>query len=180
MKNMQNTAAKRYAEAFYSLAQEEALVPQLAGQLNLAAGQWQGNQDLRGVILNPRLAKAQKHQLVSLWLEELGALPLFQNLLGVMLDKGRIDLLPQVAQEFQAMDDRDQGRVRAVCKHAHPLSQNQKLSLEQKLMELSGARAMALTWVLEPSLLGGFVVTIGGKTIDGSLKGRLNRASRIS
>ena len=56
---------------------------------------------------------------------------------------------------------------------AHPLTDEQLASLEQKLRAREG-RTVKLKTHVDPDLLGGLVVTIGSKRVDNSIRSRLN------
>jgi F-type H+-transporting ATPase subunit delta len=96
------------------------------------------------------------------------------NLIVLLLRRGKIELLPQVAAEFARLDDRRQGLTHATATTAAVLTPDEVRALTQRLEQSTGGR-VALDVQVDPSLLGGLVVRIGDRLIDGSVRGRLER-----
>ena len=96
------------------------------------------------------------------------------NLVKLMLRRGRIEQLPQVAAEFRRLDNARQGIVPATATSATPLSQDEVRALVARLEQMTGAR-IELDLQVDPSLLGGLIVRVGDRMIDGSVRGRLER-----
>lgn len=172
---MQNTAAKRYAEALYAIARENNLTLQVDSDLTELSGVWRDQLLLRSVLTSPRIELSLKRQTAEGLSKGLKMQKPMLNLLYLLLDKGRIDLISDLAREFSALHDAHSGRVRAHCKTARPLTEVQLDLLKAKLMKITGAKEVIVTLENDPSLLAGFVVKIDGKIIDGSLKGKLQR-----
>lgn len=175
---MQNTVAKRYAEALHSLAREENLCQEILPQLETIAKAWQDNAEFRTLMTSPRVDMVRKRQILA----ELGYRLKFQsfmtNLFYLMLGKGRIDMVSDLADEFRKLDDQTSNRVRALCRSAQSLKNEQLTALRNKLIEIAGAQEVLINLEVEPSLLAGFTVSIDGKIIDASLKGRLQHLGR--
>lgn len=175
---MQNTVAKRYAEALYSVARESNLTREVLAQLEALAEVWQGQEGFRALMLSPRVEHSTKRQTLAELGEKLQFADTVKNLFDLMLDKGRIEMIPALAAEYRRLDDEAFGRARAHCKVAHPLTQEQLEQLRQKLIKIVGARDVLINVEIDQSLLAGFTVSIDGKIIDGSLMGRLQRLKR--
>jgi F-type H+-transporting ATPase subunit delta len=97
-----------------------------------------------------------------------------RNLLGLMLRRGRIHELPRLAAEFRRLDNARQGITEATAISAAPLTQDEVRAVTQRLEQLTGGR-VELAVQVDPSLLGGLVVRVGDRMIDGSVRGRLER-----
>lgn len=167
-----SSSARRYAEAAYAVAAKDGAFAAWRRDLEGAAATL-ADRDLVQALGNPAIPFTTRERLLG---ETLGrgleAKPL--NLLRLLLQRGRIETLPQVASEFGALDDRRQGLSRAVATSAEPLGPTEVKALTERLETLSGGRT-ALTTQTDPSLLGGVVVRIGDRLIDGSVRGRLER-----
>ena len=96
------------------------------------------------------------------------------NLVRLLLRRGRIEDLPRVAAEFRRLDDRRQGITHATATSASELTQDEIGELTARLEQSTGGR-IALDVEVDPSLLGGLVVRVGDRLIDGSVRGRLER-----
>ncbi|HEX5466900.1 MAG TPA: F0F1 ATP synthase subunit delta [Candidatus Limnocylindrales bacterium] len=169
------SSARRYAEAAFAVAGE-------AGD-EAAYGRWR--QDLASAaatLADPQLSRSLANPAIPLearqrLLDEtlgrgLGEQP--RNLLRLLLERGRIELLARVAEAFAALDDRRQGVSRALVTSAEPLTEDELRAIQARLGELSTGTTV-LTTQTDPSLLGGVVVRIGDRLIDGSVRGRLER-----
>jgi F-type H+-transporting ATPase subunit delta len=96
------------------------------------------------------------------------------NLVRLLLRRGRIEDLPRVAAEYRRLDDRRQGITHATATSASELTQDEIRELTARLEQSTGGR-IALDVEVDPSLLGGLVVRVGDRLIDGSVRGRLER-----
>ncbi len=96
------------------------------------------------------------------------------NLIVLLLRRGRIELLPRVAQEFARLDDLDKHVIHATATSAAPMDPDEVRALTARLEQLSGGR-VELTTDVDPGILGGVVVRLGDRLIDGSVRGRLER-----
>ena len=163
------TAAKRYAEAIAGLARD--------------AGTWQRWRDdlerinrafeepvLRLSLDNPRVSPERKQSLVR---ERLGGAitPEAQNLLWLMVRRGRTDLLPDVATWFAEFADRAEGRQHFTVTSAAPLAEEQRAALKARLG--GGRGEVILTEQVDPEILGGLVIRHGDVIRDHSVRARL-------
>jgi F-type H+-transporting ATPase subunit delta len=96
------------------------------------------------------------------------------NLIVLLLRRGRIELLPRVAQEFARLDDLRNHVIHATAISAAPMGKDEVRALTARLEQLTGGRVELATDV-DPSILGGVVVRLGDRLIDGSVRGRLER-----
>ncbi len=100
--------------------------------------------------------------------------PKVLNLIALLLRRGRIEELPRVAAEFRRLDDERQGVTHATATSAAALTRDEVSALTERLEQTTGGR-VALDIQVDPSLLGGLVVRVGDRLIDGSVRGRLER-----
>jgi F-type H+-transporting ATPase subunit delta len=98
--------------------------------------------------------------------------PLAWNLVRLLAAKGRLGLLPQIAEDFQELTDERRGIAHAQVVTAVPLSDDEKQSLARRLSELTG-KQVDLRAYQDESILGGLVARIGDRLIDGSTKTKL-------
>jgi len=96
------------------------------------------------------------------------------NLILLLLRRGRIEDLPRVAAEFRRLDNMRQGITSATATTALPLQADEVRALTTRLKQFTGGR-VELDVKVDPSLLGGLVVRVGDRLIDGSVRGRLER-----
>jgi F-type H+-transporting ATPase subunit delta len=166
-----DTGARRYAEAAFEVATRDGTVERWRSELEAAAA----------IVTDPRAISALANPAVSIDQRSAAVTGLLrgvsdqvQNLVQLLLKRGRIEQLPRVAAEFRRLDDRRQGITNAIVTSAAPLTQDELRALTQRLEQQTGGR-IALDVQVDPSLLGGLVVRVGDRLIDGSVRGRLER-----
>jgi F-type H+-transporting ATPase subunit delta len=125
------------------------------------------------VLANPAIPGERRAEALAEMLGERVSRPI-QNLIQLMLRRGRIDDLRRVAVEFRRLDDRRQGITHATATSATDLTQDEVRALTARLEETTGGR-IELDVEVDPSLLGGLIVRVGDRLIDGSVRGRLER-----
>ncbi|MBC7158617.1 MAG: F0F1 ATP synthase subunit delta [Porphyrobacter sp.] len=165
--------AGRYAAALFDLASEAGVVSAVEsdlGRLEQALGE---SAELRALIRNPEVSRAQIGRVLAGLGDYLGLADLTRNFLGVLAKNRRIADLPAMIRAFFAIAAAQRGEVGAQVVSAHPLSDGQLAQLEQKLRAREG-RTVKLSTSVDPDLLGGLVVTIGSRRIDSSIRTRLN------
>jgi F-type H+-transporting ATPase subunit delta len=167
-----SSSARRYADAAFEIATRDGTLDAWRGELSAAATAL-GEARVAGALANPATPLASREELIRAVLAKSVSRPVL-NLALLLLQRGRIDLLPRVAEEFARLDDLRQGLVRATATSAAPLPAADVRALTARLEALTGGR-VELSTNVDPSLLGGLVVRLGDRLIDGSVRGRLER-----
>ncbi len=102
------------------------------------------------------------------------------NFVRLLVENRRLDLLPEIRAQYDALQAEAEARVTAVVVSAFPLEAAQLKALEQGLKRRLG-REVSLSAQVDPQLLGGAVIRAGDLVIDGSVRGRLaDLAAHIS
>jgi F-type H+-transporting ATPase subunit delta len=167
-----STAARRYAEAAFELATRDESLDQYAEGLDLAAST-AGQGDALDVLRNPARPLRQRVDLVNALLANRVPEPVLK-LVGLLVERGRIDRLGDVATEYRRMLDRQRGVVQAVAKTALPLTPGETSALQEKVATMTG-RTVNLKVEVDESLIGGITVRVGDTLYDASVRGRLER-----
>ena len=89
-----------------------------------------------------------------------------------MLENGRVGVLPEIADQFEALKAKVENTVDAVVTSAAPLSAERQQELTKTLSAKLG-RDVRLTTEIDENLIGGAVIRAGDVVIDGSLRARL-------
>jgi F-type H+-transporting ATPase subunit delta len=166
------TAARRYAEAAFEVATRDGTVEAWRAELDTAAAI--GSDDRLGHLLaNPAIALETRTEMAAATFGKVVSRPVL-NLIGLMLRRGRIDQLPRIAAEFRRLDNARQGITIATATSAAALTPDEVQALTQRMEQFTGGR-VELDLQVDPSLLGGLVVRVGDRLIDGSVRGRLER-----
>lgn len=166
------TAARRYAEAAFELASRDGSHDTWARDLQVVAGVG-ADRRVADVLDNPSIPFPQREALVQNLLGSQVSRPAL-NLVRLLVDRGRSDLLPAIATEYGRLMNRHRGIVEAVVTSAAPLTTEETEALRTRIQAMAGSRIDLRTDV-DPSLIGGLTVKVGGRLLDASVRGRLER-----
>ncbi len=165
--------AGRYASALFDLAVEAGSVSTVEADLDTMRGALRESDLLRDLTTNPQVSRHDGEQTIGAVAASLGLSQLTCNFLGVLAQNRRLRDLPRMIAAFHAIAAAQRGEVTASVTSAHALSDAQLATLKDRLTAREG-RTVKLSADVDPDLLGGLVVTIGSKRIDGSIRTRLN------
>jgi F-type H+-transporting ATPase subunit delta len=168
----QSTAARRYAEAAFEIAVRDGTVEAWRRELDEAADVI-ADPAIAEALHNPAVPRAVREEAIRKGLGSAVSKPVL-NLILFMVRRGRIEELTRVAAEFRRLDDERRGIIHAVATSALPLEPSEVKALTARLEQMTG-RTVELAVETDPSLLGGIVVRVGDRLIDGSVRGRLER-----
>jgi F-type H+-transporting ATPase subunit delta len=167
-----DSAARRYAEAAFQVAERDGTVDAWRRELQDAATII-AVPAIGHTLADPSVALETRHATVEETFARVASRPVL-NLIQLMLRRGRIEDLPHVAAEFRRLDNVRQGITIATATSAAPLSADDLAALTHRLEAFTGGK-IELDVKVDPSLLGGLVVQVGDRLIDGSVRGRLER-----
>jgi F-type H+-transporting ATPase subunit delta len=167
-----DTAARRYAEAAFEVAMRDGTVETWRTELD-AAAELAEDERLARTLANPATPIETRTKAAEATFGVIVSRPVM-NLIGLMLRRGRIDQLSRIAAEFRRLDDARQGITVATATSAAPLTPDEQTALMGRLEQMTGGR-VRLDVQVDPSLLGGLIVRVGDRLIDGSVRGRLER-----
>ena len=167
-----DSGARRYAEAAFQVASRDGTFDDWRRELD-ASAEVVADDRARAVLANPAIPTEQRAEVLTKLLGKRTSGPV-QNLIQLLLRRGRIEELPRVAAEFRRLDDGRQGITNATATTAAELTADEVKALTSRLEQSTGGR-VALDVQVDPSLLGGLIVRVGDRLIDGSVRGRLER-----
>jgi F-type H+-transporting ATPase subunit delta len=166
-----SAVADRYARALLELATESNQVADIAQQLRRTADVYASSAELREVLNNPILDEEKRAGVVKAIGDRLGLGSLTQNTLRVLVARGRISALAEIADRLSQLADDQAGIVKATVASAKPLTEAQFEAIRRELERLTGCK-VAVERQQDPSLLAGVVARVGDHVIDASLRGR--------
>lgn len=170
---IQASLAGRYAVALFELAAEDGVVSAVESDLDKLAAALDQSPDLASLTTNPQLGRKAKMAAIEEVAKLLEVSTLTRRFLGVLAENRRLAETGRVIRAFREIAAAQRGEVSAEVISARPLTEDQISSLKQKLTAREG-RTVKLTSSVDPDMLGGLIVTIGSKRIDGSIRTRLN------
>ena len=169
-----STLARPYAEAVFRMAQGENDLAGWSSRITLLA---MIVSDAQVGRLNADPAMAADH-VASLVIDVAGASlgERGANFVKVLAENDRLSVLPEISAQFETLKANAEGTIEATISSAQELTQAQIDDLVAGL-KAKFNRAVTVQVAVDPELIGGAVIAIGDKVIDGSVKGRLQRMS---
>jgi F-type H+-transporting ATPase subunit delta len=177
MSSADATAAERYARAIFELGVESGNVDELVSKMQALASIYASTPALRNVLENPQVQAAERDGILRTVAGRLGLGGLELNSVRYLARRRRLRALPEVAERLARLADERRGVVRATVTAAAQLPESFYERLTRELEALTG-KNVTLERRQDPSLIAGVLTRIGDKTIDGSLRGRLERLGR--
>ena len=166
-----NQLASVYAQAIYELADSKNMLDGVERELKLVDETIRSHQDLSGMMYHPMVPpQAKKDVMIRLFGEDLTEF--VRNFLLLLMDKRRETAFPGIVKEYIRLANARRNIAEAEVITAVPLSEEQQQALREKLSSVTGKRITLLPRV-DKTILGGVVVNIGGKLIDGSVSGKI-------
>jgi F-type H+-transporting ATPase subunit delta len=165
------TVARNYAEALLALGQRHDAVAPFGALLDAVAGAVATEPRLAAVLDSPRVPKARKQQMLRSALGALAPAP-FVRFLESVVQRGRQGLLREMSAAYEDLMDQHLNRVHAGVTTAHPVDPELARAIAAKLSAVVGMEVLP-HFRTDPRLLGGLVVRVGDRVLDGSLRRRL-------
>ena len=165
-----STVARPYAEAAFRLADGAGTLgkwSEMLGTLALVAE----DARVRAAIADPNLNEAQAAGVfIGILSGKLTAES--ENFLRVLAQNGRLELLPEIRVQFEALKNEREGVVEAQVHSAFELSAGQLADLQQRLEKRTGRKVRTQVHV-DKDLIGGVKLVLGDKVIDASARAQL-------
>jgi F-type H+-transporting ATPase subunit delta len=166
--------AERYATALFDLADERRALDPVAADLRALKAMIGASADLARLVRSPILSRDEQGRAIAALAEHAGLVPLVRDFLGVVARNRRLFAVPAMIDAYLAKLAERRGEVTAEVTAAQPLSEAQLEKLGEELRRAVGRR-VAVEVRVDRGLLGGIIVKIGSRMIDGSLKSKLAR-----
>ncbi len=167
-----STLARPYAQAIFSLALADNNLKAWSDKLALLK-EVASNETMAEVISSPDVSDKQVLDLFKDickdGLDEQG-----MNFLKLAAENGRLDIIPEIADMFEALRAEAEGSIEAQVISAYAVNAAQKKSIAEALKKKLG-RDVTITTKTDKSLLGGVIIRAGDMVIDGSVKTQLEK-----
>lgn len=163
--------SKEYASALFEIAREKMAVDETAGALRLVLEQFEAAPEYANLLSSPNIPIKERRFLI----EEAFSKYLPDYLLSfvmILCEKGHIKELSQCVDEYNAMNKAFSKVSEARIISAIELTENEKEALLKKLEIISGHTVNA-NYEIDEKIIGGLVIYIDDKVIDGSLRHKL-------
>ena len=177
---MSDATTNAYAKALADIAEAEGVLARVDAEFTAVAVAYESNDQLRSTIGDQAIPVERRQGIVEQLLAGKGAHPLTAQLLGMVIGAGRGRDLSAIASAIGNRNASSQGRAVAEVRSAVALSEDQQRRLGEQLAKAVGTEVNVKV-IVDPSVVGGLVATVGDKVIDGSVRTKLDRVkARLS
>ncbi|MFC3616213.1 F0F1 ATP synthase subunit delta [Lutimaribacter marinistellae] len=165
--------AERYATAIFEIAKENDDLASLETGVSDMAAALDDSADLRSLISSPLVSRAEQEAAITAIADKMGLVPVLRNSLGLMAQKRRLFVVPQLVRVLREMLAEARGEVTADVTSAKALTKAQMDKLSKTLADSVG-KSVNINATVDESLIGGLVVKVGSKMVDSSIRSKLN------
>ncbi len=164
---------RRYAEALIGVGLKNNSLDLLQSDLNQVDEIINSNSELKKFLNNPVVDTQDKRTVIEkLFGKSLGANTL--NFLKLLIDKDRIRNIAGIIYQYIVLADkiRECLNIKVITSTEIPKSQLNMIG--EKFKKMYGSKEIKINHVVDESIIGGVIVKIGDKMIDGSVKGKID------
>jgi F-type H+-transporting ATPase subunit delta len=165
-----SVVAERYASALFEVAKKKGLEDEIDGHLGLVKTLF-GDPNFRKLLASPKIRVERKIDSLRRGLEGVVD-PLVLRLMALLLDRKRVEHLPDISTAFTRMLEAARGIARAKVYTAAPLDADLERRLTDVLENITGKKILVEKHV-DGSLIGGVSVRVGDSLLDSTIRTRL-------
>ena len=162
-----------YAEGMLSIAKAEGTLDEISDELFRFARALESSDELRNALTDPHLPASRRQQIVE---DLLGtkATPTTVSLLSMAVGAGRAKDLPAIIDSLVKRSAEETHKVVAEVRSSIELTEDQRTRLAEAIQKATG-KSVDVKVIVDPTVLGGIVTTVGDTVIDGSVRSRLEQ-----
>ncbi|MGE0460418.1 MAG: F0F1 ATP synthase subunit delta [Vicinamibacterales bacterium] len=168
------TSAARYARALFDVARAESDITKVQHDLGAVVSAIAEHADLAQVLASRAVPEAARRNIIVAVAATLGVAAPVTKLLGLLAERRRLELLPEIAQVYRERLLAHQNIVQADVTIAAPLSADATKALEASLAAATG-KTVSMRVSVDPAQLGGVVARVGSTVYDGSVRTQLKK-----
>ncbi|MBC7759300.1 MAG: ATP synthase F1 subunit delta [Phormidesmis sp. FL-bin-119] len=165
--------ATRYAKSLIDLAGEQKAVEAIKKDIELFLETCRANPELQAILKNPIISLDKKANILD-GLFSGKVHDMILSFFRIVVRKGRAEILFGTAKEFITQYNVIKNVVKATVTSASPLSQ-ENISQIEDVVKKSTNGEVILTSIVDPKLIGGFILKVGDKQFDTSISSKLNK-----
>jgi len=165
--------AQRYATAVFELAKQGKNLKAVESDLDALDAVLAESNEFVSLISSPVYSRDQQGDGIAAIAKKMKLSPTMANTLGLMADKRRLFVLPQLVVALRDRIAAEKGEVTAEVTAAKALTKAQQDKLA-KTLTASVGKTVKINVSVDDSLIGGLVVKVGSKMIDTSIRSKLN------
>lgn len=166
--------AGRYATALFDLADQQQALDAVAGDLIKLRQMIEESPELARLISSPVLSRDAQARTMAALAEKAELSTTVRNFIGVVAQNRRLFSLTGIIKGFLGLLAARRGEVTAEVTAAQALTKGQLTAINEQLNRAIGSK-VAVDVRVDPAIIGGLVVKVGSRMVDGSLRTKLTR-----
>jgi F-type H+-transporting ATPase subunit delta len=171
-----SAAARAYAASLLDLANEKGGAEAVGQELAELLEALDQDPQFASFLSSPVISTTERQTILDRVLRPRVS-PLLANFLGVLNQHGRLGLLGEVASAFAEMLQQQLGRIEVGVTVAQPIDASEQEAVRQQVSRALGKEA-SIAVSVDESIIGGIVLQVGDKRIDGSVRAQLDQLKR--
>ena len=168
--------AKRYASAIYDIAESSDKIGEIREALNILAENYNEDEEFKVFLLDPSIKYDEKvkylHKSFNFISEDAF------KIINYLVKKGRVSLAEKIRDSYLKIYYEKNNKILVNATFTKELSDNQREALMKKLEE-KYKKKIVLNLSVDEELIGGGIIKIGNKVIDGSIKSQIENIKKI-
>lgn len=164
----------RYVEALYDLAKNDEEKNKFEQGLNDIATIFDSNEEFKKLLLDPRIAKEVKLDVIKEVLPEYSE-EVFINFLQLLIQEKRINLLKDIAIEYENKNRSSKKELAIKIIVAKPIEEEQIGQIIEKYKKMYDVNTIQYEIEIDENLLGGIKIVVGNTIYDGSVATQLKQ-----
>jgi F-type H+-transporting ATPase subunit delta len=166
--------AKRYARAIFALGKEHGAVDAYAQTLRAIADLFINPElGVADALTNPLYPLEVRQKVMAKIAKAAGADSVLTAFLDLLVEKKRVEVLPEVADQMREMLEREENISHGWVTSAVKLDKALLSKVRATLEKITGNKVLLETKI-DPSIIGGIVAKVGDMVLDGSIRTQLN------
>jgi len=171
-----NRAAYRYAKAVLSLSEDQKKSEETYANMQLVSTTITDSDELQHMLeSNVIKSEIKKKALLAIFGKQLNTIS--TKLIDLLIENKRLADFKTVAEQYISLYDSLMGKEKAVVTTAVPLTDALTKKVLEKVKELTGKKAL-LSSVINPDIIGGFILRVGDIQYDASIANKLDLLKR--
>ena len=165
--------ASRYSKALFAYAQDAKKLDEVHEDMNVLYQVANENPDMLRLLSDPIIRKNQKEEFLSSFSGKFSAET--KNFLSFLLEYRRFSALVEIIDAFNELYNQDKNIASGIAISAIELENDELNRLRQAYAKKYGFKELILTNEVDSSILGGIILKVGDRIIDGSIRTRLQQ-----
>ena len=174
---MAKLVSKTYGDALFEVAVEEGTLDTMLEEVEAVLQVLKGNKEYINLLSHPKIPVDEKKAMVEEAFKDKVS-PELAGFLITIVEKGRFTEIEDILSYFMSRVWEEKKTGVACVTSAAVLSETQKKEIEAKLLKTTSYVKFRMSYSVNPALIGGMVIQIGDRVVDGSVKTKLENMAK--